>query len=124
MNKMNFWDYFFSYVFKGYQNKGEKYSAHIYALCILTMLLSCNLLSAFFIILPGSYLKSRAFKELVILIFVALIILNWFYFLKNRRYLKMAAQYYELDKGNKRRGKLFFWLYFICTIILLIYSFS
>lgn len=117
---MIFWDYWFSYIFKGYQNKGEKYSAHIYALCVLTVLLSCNFLSVFFIILPDSYLKSKAFKELVIIVFVALISLNGFYFLKKGRYLKMAAQYHELDSGNKRKGKIFFWIYFISTIILLI----
>jgi len=121
---MNFLDFSFSYIFRGYQNKGEKYSAHIYALCIITVLLSCNALSIFFITLPESYLKSKAFKELVIIVFVALISLNAFYFLKKGRYLKMAAQYHELNSGNKRKGKMFFWIYFISTLILLIFSFS
>jgi hypothetical protein len=119
---MIFWNYCFSYIFKGYQNKGEKYSAHIYALCVMTVLLNCNILSVLFISLPENYLKSKTFKELVIILFVALITLNGLYFLKNERYLKMAAKYQELDSGNKRKGKMFFWIYFISTIILLIFS--
>ena len=117
---MFFWDYSFSYIFKGYQNKGEKNSAHIYALCVLTLLLSCNILSVFFIVLPDGYLKTRTFKELVTFSFVAVISLNGLYFLKKGRYLKMAARYYELNSGNKRKGTIFFWIYFINTIIVLI----
>lgn len=121
---MFFWDYSFSYIFKGYQNKGEKYSAHVYALCVLTVLLSCNFLAIFFITLPESYLKSKSFKDLVLIVFGTLITLNALYFLKDRRYLKMAAKYHELDRERKKKGKMFFWLYFISTIIVLIFSFS
>lgn len=119
---MNFWSYSFTYIFKSYQNWGEKYSAHIYALCAMTVLLSCNVLSAFFFTLSDNYLRSRTFKELVIIMFVILFTLNGLYFLKSRRYLKMAAQYQQLSNENKQKGKVFFWIYFISTIILLIFS--
>lgn len=119
---MNFWSYSFSYIFKGYQNWGEKYSAHIYALCAMTLFLSCNALSILFFTISRDYLRTKAFKELAIIMFVILLTLNAFYFLKNKRYLKMAAQYQKLGTESKRKGKLRFWGYFVITIVLLVSS--
>lgn len=119
---MSFFDFNFSYIFKGYLNKGEKYSAHIYALCVITLLLCCNILSVVFISISDNYLKSKAFKSHIIIAFTILISINAFYFLKNGRHLKMAAQYQELNSERKRKGKTFFWVYFISTIILLVLS--
>lgn len=118
-DKMNFWSYSFSYIFKSYQILGEKYSAHIYALCVMTVLLACNILSIFFITLSDNYLKSKTFKELVITVFGALLVLNALYFLKGRRYLKMVAEYHEMNSKSKVTMKNAFWIYFGVTIIVL-----
>lgn len=116
---MNFWSYSFSYIFKGYQNYGEKHSAHIYALCIMTVLLSCNFLSIFFIVLSDNYLKSEAFKELTIALFASLFAMNAFYFLRAKNYLRMATEYREMSSNSKATKKIAFWVYFSATIILL-----
>ena len=117
---MIFWDYWFSYIFKGYQSKGEKYSAHIYAVCVLTLLLSCNFLTVLFLLLSDRYLKSVTFKALMMGVFVALLSFNWFYFMRGDRYLKMVDRYQGMGNGNKRKGRIYFWSYFIGTIILLV----
>ena len=117
---MNFWSYSFIYIFRAYQKWGEKYSAHIYALCILTVLLCVNLMSVFFIMMPDEYMRSRNFKQLAITVFAALLALNAIYFLGNRRYLKMAAEYEEMNNKSKLRMKIAFWSYFVVTILVLV----
>ena len=117
---MIFWDYWFSYIFKGYQSKGEKYSAHIYAVCVLTLLLSCNFLTVLFLLLSDGYLKSVTFKALMMGVFVTLLSLNWFSFIRRGRYLRMVDRYQGLDRAKKGRGKIFFWSYFIVTVVLLV----
>jgi len=120
---MRFWDYCFSYIFKGYQDKGEKYSAHFYALCILTVLLGCNVLAISFFTFADSYLKSKDFKEFILIIYSILIAGNGFFFFKNKRYLKMISIYQTMDIKKKSRMKFYFWIYFIGTILVLILSY-
>lgn len=119
---MNFWSYSFCYIFKGYQNAGEKYSAHVYAVCAMTLLLSCNFLSFCFFTLSDNYIGTKTFKELAVAIFFVLLSLNGLYFIKNRKYLKMTAKYRQLSNEKRRKGKLFFWIYFVITIVLLIFA--
>lgn len=120
---MLFWDYWFTYIFKGYQNWGEKSSAHIYALCVMSMLLGCNVLSICSFILPEQYLNSKNFENLLILFSGLIISLNAFFFLRNKRYLRIASLYYEMSAEKKSRMKLYFWMYFAGTIFVLIVSF-
>ena len=53
-------------------------------------------------------------------VFVALLSFNWFYFMRGDRYLKMVDRYQGMGNGNKRKGRIYFWSYFIGTIILLV----
>lgn len=78
---MNFWNFSFSYILKGYWNRGEKQTGHIYALCILTLLPTINALSLFFVAATSVYLKSENFKVIVICIFALLLGLNSYLFL-------------------------------------------
>ena len=53
-------------------------------------------------------------------VFVALLSFNWFYFMRGDRYLKMVDRYQGIEKGSKRNGRMYFWMYFIGTILLLV----
>ena len=120
---MTFLDYWFNYIFIGYQKWGEKYSAHFYALCILTILMACNVLSMSFFTLSDSYLKSKEFKIFILIVYAALISVNAIFFLRKKRYLKMISLYHVQDVKKKSRMKLYFWIYFIGTFLMLILSF-
>ena len=119
---MNFWNYCFSYIFKGYQNRGEKLSAHIYALSILTLLPVTNLLSIFFITSSDNYLGSKSFKELTIGIFIVMLSINSYLFLNKKNYLKLASEYNVLQSEFKLRMRSLFWIYLVVSIIVLVIS--
>ncbi len=119
---MNFFKFSFTYIFKAYQNWGERYSAHIYALCAITLLMGCNFLSIFFIMLSKNYLKSSDLKGLVLITFAILLISNAFYFLKGAKYLRIADKYNEMSSNSKSKMKVAFWSYFVITIVVLIFT--
>lgn len=81
---MIFLDYWFSYILIGYQKWGEKSSAHFYALCVLSILMGCNLLTICSFILSKSFLDSKKFETLLILLTGITIALNALIFLETK----------------------------------------
>ena len=112
---IKFWENSFAYIFNGYQNFGEKGSAHIYAFCILSLALQCNLLSLMFLIVPFSFIKLTAFKIVSVVLFFAILAANTFFFLSKGRYLQIMIEYEKKPSEMKRPLIVRFWIYLIVT---------
>jgi hypothetical protein len=121
-NSMTFWEFSFCYIFKGYINSGEKRSAHIYSLCILSLLLALNSLSFAFILFSDNFLHSAKFKSLILITFFVILSINSLYFLRNGKYWNLFIKYSTLHKAQSNRKKFFFWTYFSVSILFLVYS--
>jgi hypothetical protein len=116
---MFFWSFFFCYIFVGYQNQGEKASAHIYALCILTLLLTVNVLSALFVMPSFTSLDIHDSKMIVIGIFAVLFSANGIYSLRRKAYLGMVEKYRLMGVGDKKRLRTWFWIYFSASVLVM-----
>lgn len=114
---MFFWAFFFCYIFVGYQNQGEKASAHIYALCILTLLLTINVLAILFVTPSFMALDIHDSKTVAIGIFAVFFSANGIYFLRRRAYLGMIEKYRLIGEVEKRRLRIWFWIYFSISLL-------
>lgn len=122
--KLFFWDYWFSYVFIRYQKWGQEASAHFFAMCVMGFLSACNVLAILTLLLPKTYLDSKPFEKLLIIITGLLFSLNGLMFLANRRYLKIVSEYHTADLKKISKMKRYFWIYLCATVILSIIAFS
>ena len=121
---MVFWEYWYSYVFTRYQKWGQNTSAHFFAMCVMGFLLACNTLAIFTLISPKTYLDSKSFEKLLVIITGLLLSLNGLFFLANRRYLKILSKYHATDLKKLSRIKRYFWIYLGATVLMLVVAFS
>lgn len=119
---MNFLKFSFTYIFLFYIGRGEKYSAHIYSLSLLTLLVSCNFLSIFFFLFSQDFLSSKDFKTIVLLIFGILLSCGYYYFIKKGKHWQLAEEYKKIEKFQKRKFKVCLLIYFLLTVVVLITS--
>lgn len=122
---MFFWEYWYSYVLTQYQKWGQsRTSAHFFAMCVMGFLLACNTLAILTFLLPKTYLDSKSFEKLLVMITGLLLSLNGLFFLANKRYLKILSEYQTSDVRTLSKMKRYFWIYLAVTVLILVIAFS
>jgi hypothetical protein len=70
--------------------------------------MGCNVLSICSIILSEKYLNSNSFETLLVFLTGLILSINAFYFLRNKKYFKIASLYQVMDIKKKLQMKVLF----------------
>lgn len=120
---LNFFDYIFYKVYKGYINWGESDIPGVYALCVITLFPCLNISSLFFFgidifkITLWNYDKAFLFFS-----FLAVMILNYVRIYKKIGLANLIYKWDNIDKA--RKNKLGWWMmfYLVISVIILFIS--
>lgn len=119
---LSFFEYFFYRVYDLYTRHGEKDVPVFYGIAVLSVIqgLSIIILVNLFFIFQGHYEPTQ--HKWTLWIGVISFIINYFYFMKNKRYFIIINHYSQENKSQRKKRGIIVLTYAILVFILLIYT--
>ncbi len=119
---MNFIEFAFIYIVRGYKRFGEKHSAHFYAMCVMALFVGLNIMSLFIIFIPNSGLSNPINKKIVLTFYCIPIFYFYYKFVLTDKYKKYESLYETKNLYKKVKWIILFWVYLLTSIFTLVFS--
>lgn len=119
---INFFEYFFYRIYDLYTRQGEKDVPVFYGIAVLSTVQSLNIIIFvnLYFILQGHYEITQ--HKWTLWIGATSFIINYIYFMKNKRFEKIIKHYSDENRNQKKKKGIFVLVYAILVFITLIYT--
>ena len=118
---MQVYNYFFYKIHLFYNKIGEKDMPGLYAVCIISLIESFNILSLFFIYeLVFKVDLNKIEKNYVYVIFFLFFILNYIYFYRRKGKLNIIKEYNSISPDKRKLFNLYFYFYLGSSVAILV----